>query len=256
LLVKDYDPAAVNFQQTGWQNSSTTLELSIYLPEINIGPTTLYGVPYPADYLITIYDYIVDTSSTAFSAPAIPMKFTIQNMTENRPTDVIFLDNDNNNLLSLSDELYLLESDSLGDPYLIWAIHAGGNPPPILPQPNDQFLLKIFKPFTALDVFEFTGSINPIISKNFVPDKITLFNNYPNPFNPTTTISWRLTVSSPVKLSVYNLRGQKVATLINQRQPAGFHTITFDASGLASGVYFYRLEAGRFLESRKMVVLK
>ena len=152
--------------------------------------------------------------------------------------------------------LYLLESDSLGDPYLIWAIHAGGNPPSILPQPGDSFLLKINKPFTVLDVFEFTGSMNPIISRNTIPDNFSLFSNYPNPFNPTTTISWQLVVSSPVKLTIYNLRGQKVATLIDQRQAAGFHKLTFDASELASGVYFYRLKAGKHVACRKMVLLK
>jgi hypothetical protein len=256
LLIRDYDPPEVDFQQTGWQNSSTSLELSIYLPEINIGSTTLYGIPYPADYQITIYDMIVDTSSTAFGAPAIPMKFSVRNITENRPAELIFLDNDNNNLLSHSDELYLLETDSLGDPFLIWAINAGGTPPITLPQSGDQFLLKIFKPFSATDLFEFTGSINPIISTSSAPDKFTLFNNYPNPFNPTTTISWQLTAVSSVTLSIYNIRGQKVTTLLSASLLSGFHSMEFDASDLASGVYFYRLEAGTHVQTRKMVILK
>jgi hypothetical protein len=89
-----------------------------------------------------------------------------------------------------------------------------------------------------------------------IPDKIDLFQNYPNPFNPTTTISWQLPVNSRVKLTIYNLAGQKIVELINGQQSAGFHSVDFDASQLASGVYFYRLESGQYFETWKMMLLK
>ncbi len=80
--------------------------------------------------------------------------------------------------------------------------------------------------------------------------------NYPNPFNPKTVVSSRLSVASYVKLVVYNLLGQEVAVLVNERRTAGYYLDTFDASGLASGVYIYRLTAGSYVESRRMILLK
>jgi hypothetical protein len=83
-----------------------------------------------------------------------------------------------------------------------------------------------------------------------------LTQNYPNPFNPTTVFSWQLPISSQVELSIYNVTGEKITTLINKKQQAGFHSISWDASGMASGVYLYRLQAGDYVETRKMIVLK
>ena len=89
-----------------------------------------------------------------------------------------------------------------------------------------------------------------------MPQELLLYPAYPNPFNPTSNISWQLAVSSPVNLSVYNLEGQRVAVLVDERQPAGFHQVEFDASELASGIYLYRLRAGKYVETRKMVLMK
>ena len=73
-----------------------------------------------------------------------------------------------------------------------------------------------------------------------VPDRFELHSNYPNPFNPTTTISYTLTQAAPVLLRVYDVRGRLVRTLTDGIQPGGLHTLTFDAAGLPSGPYFYR----------------
>ena len=89
-----------------------------------------------------------------------------------------------------------------------------------------------------------------------VPERFLLQQNYPNPFNPSTTISWQLAVGSQVKLTVYNVTGEKIAILVNERQPAGSHSVRFDASGLASGVYLYRLETDQFVETKKMVLMR
>lgn len=79
---------------------------------------------------------------------------------------------------------------------------------------------------------------------------------YPNPFNPTTTISYQLSAANRVNLSVYDISGHQVAELVNGWRNAGHHEVTFDASHLASGVYFYRLEAGEFTASGKMMLVK
>ncbi len=92
--------------------------------------------------------------------------------------------------------------------------------------------------------------------KDLLPENVVLYQNYPNPFNPRTTLSWQLAVGSPVKLTVYDLTGQEVTTLVNQQQPAGNHSVEFDAAGLASGVYIYRLQAGEYVQTRKMILLK
>ena len=88
------------------------------------------------------------------------------------------------------------------------------------------------------------------------PDKFLLQQNYPNPFNPTTRISYTIPKQVRVTLSVYNLLGQKVATVIDRYQAAGEYNVIFDASNLTSGVYFYRLKAGDYIETRSMTVLK
>ncbi len=80
--------------------------------------------------------------------------------------------------------------------------------------------------------------------------------NYPNPFNPYTAISYQLSAFSYVQLTVYNALGRKVQTLVNRNQAAGAYRVTFDGSGLASGVYFYRLQAGSFVQVRKMIFLR
>ena len=90
-----------------------------------------------------------------------------------------------------------------------------------------------------------------------IPLEFSLEQNYPNPFNPSTTIKYAIPEAADVTLEVYNTLGRKVATLINnKRQQAAFHTMQFDASHLASGLYIYRLRAGSFIETRKMMLIK
>jgi len=80
--------------------------------------------------------------------------------------------------------------------------------------------------------------------------------NYPNPFNPSTTIQYALPTAANVKLTVFNVLGQEAATLVNENKPAGTYTVQFDGSRLASGVYFYRLEAGTIVQMKKLVLRK
>ena len=91
---------------------------------------------------------------------------------------------------------------------------------------------------------------------NFLPQEFSLSQNFPNPFNPTTRIQYLLPTTSIVSLKVYDLLGREIQTLINNETSPGKYEITFDGSKLASGVYFYRLQAGSFVAARKMIYLK
>jgi hypothetical protein len=88
------------------------------------------------------------------------------------------------------------------------------------------------------------------------PTAFELSQNYPNPFNPGTTIKYELPASSMVRLSVYDMLGREVSVLVNERRDAGVHEVRFDGSNLASGVYFYRLQAGDFVQSKSLLILK
>ena len=88
------------------------------------------------------------------------------------------------------------------------------------------------------------------------PFEFSLSQNYPNPFNPTTVISYQLSAVSRVALKVYDVLGREVVTLVNERQKAGSYSVNFDASALPSGVYFYRITAGSFVATKKLVVVK
>jgi subtilisin family serine protease len=89
-----------------------------------------------------------------------------------------------------------------------------------------------------------------------MPGEFALYQNFPNPFNPTTNISFTLPLSENVQLSVYNVLGQRVATLVNGTMPAGTHTVNFNAANLASGVYIYSIRAGNFVQNRTMMLVK
>jgi hypothetical protein len=89
-----------------------------------------------------------------------------------------------------------------------------------------------------------------------LPGSPVLFQNYPNPFNPGTIISYALPSRSDVTLAVYNTLGQRVAVLVRETQERGVHQVNFDGEGLASGVYFYRLQAGSSVTTNRMILVK
>ena len=90
-----------------------------------------------------------------------------------------------------------------------------------------------------------------------IPDKFNLAQNYPNPFNPTTVINYQLSVQSSVELSIYNLLGEKMTTIVNMIQPAGNYKVQWDAIGMDSGIYFYNLQTDKgFSQTKKLVIIK
>ena len=92
--------------------------------------------------------------------------------------------------------------------------------------------------------------------KETIHSKPTLGQNYPNPFNPSTTIRYELPKSSTVRLSVYDLLGREVSVLVDESRNAGVHETTYDAVGLSSGVYFVRMQAGSFVETKTLLLIR
>lgn len=104
--------------------------------------------------------------------------------------------------------------------------------------------------------FDLRAPVNLDDEPNNMPAELRLSQNYPNPFNPTTTINFGLPEATDVTLEVYNVAGQRVATLVNGRMTSGYHDVRFDARNLASGVYLYRLEAAGQVRTEKMTLIK
>lgn len=104
--------------------------------------------------------------------------------------------------------------------------------------------------------FEIPRKPTDIESEPGLPAEFTLEQNYPNPFNPTTQIKFALPKATKTTLEVYNLIGQRVATLVNSELKAGYHQVSFNGQNLASGVYLYRIEAGDFVSNKKMLLIK
>lgn len=125
--------------------------------------------------------------------------------------------------------------------YLRGVVHFSGNRYKIVPRTATDF-----GTITSVDIDRGAG----------VPATYALGQNYPNPFNPSTTIEFSVPTSGQVTVKVYNVLGQEVETLVNGIQDPGKYTIRFDASRYTSGLYFYRLQAGQFLQTKKMLLLK
>jgi hypothetical protein len=102
--------------------------------------------------------------------------------------------------------------------------------------------------------------IPPIVSVDdeltSMPEDYNLYQNYPNPFNPTTTIRYSITISDLVRIKVYDILGREVKALVNEIKQPGTYEVQFNTSGLASGIYLYRIESGSFIQTKKMILLK
>jgi len=114
--------------------------------------------------------------------------------------------------------------------------------------------------YTQLEMYlndlvkDFVTDVEDIVSSD--PNEFVLYQNYPNPFNPTTKVNYELRITNYVELSIYNLLGQKIVTLVSEKQKAGNYQVEWDASQYGSGVYYYQLRAGEYQEVKKMILIK
>jgi len=111
--------------------------------------------------------------------------------------------------------------------------------------------------FDSLDAYNWASTSSTAVEdKSLLPLVIKLYQNYPNPFNPTTSITFQLFTHGHATLKVYDILGREVTTLIDGEQSAGIHTVSWDASHLSSGIFFYRLKVGDFIDVKKMILMK
>jgi hypothetical protein len=107
------------------------------------------------------------------------------------------------------------------------------------------------------DIVISDGTINKLmVSGELLPTVYSLEQNYPNPFNPNTKIKFSIADEVQVHLSVFNILGERVTELKNEMMKAGYYEVEFNATDLASGIYLYRIKAGEFVETKKMVLMK
>jgi hypothetical protein len=260
LMLDDFDPPRISQDSTRWIIGTSDLTPTVMLPQFDPGTGLITGTAYVSDYYITLYDHVVDTSAALYGLPAVPILFTVRNATEDHKVKVLFAEFDNNQSISRLDDLILLEEDSTGQPMVTWELFFSGPENVTPPSPGDVFLLKILKPFTNMDVYEFVALQSGIVSvaSSGLPDEFRLEQNYPNPFNAATTIRYTIPVGTYnyTSLRVFDVLGREVATLIDGPHTPGSYSVQFDATNLASGIYFYRMTAGNFISTRKMLLLK
>jgi Secretion system C-terminal sorting domain len=107
-----------------------------------------------------------------------------------------------------------------------------------------------------ISTLEISNAVTGIGSDKVYIYSHQLFDNYPNPFNPSTTIKYAIPVENKVVLKVYDILGEEVASLIDKNQAPGYYEIKFDASNLSSGMYFYTIRSGNFVQTKKMLLMK
>ena len=144
----------------------------------------------------------------------------------------------------------VVENDTLNVDYafsMFW--YEAGSTDQIINPLNPSVIYIAAVPVRSTTIVGVEGEINKV--NNF-----ELSQNYPNPFNPSTSIKFTLPSRELVSLKVYDILGNEVASLLNETMNAGLNTVKFDASNLASGMYFYTIKAGNFTDTKKMMLLK
>jgi hypothetical protein len=249
-------------QISPWGLLKTTDTVNVTL-KVNMGPATRYSDPF-SPTLDTLYLVFQDAIWRSSQVKAQGSFAAERKMTRQSSTDSVFtytfkvVGKTHYGMhytyrYNRSTGTSVSQGGGLGgqNPYIARFIpFLNGVWPKTYTAPTDQW--KKDAPLTG-ETAPFTTDVE---NQAAVPLVYQLHQNYPNPFNPTTNIRYVLPIQSKVSLKVYNILGQVVANLMDQIQPAGNHVVGFDASRLATGVYFYRLEAGTFREVKKMMLIK
>ncbi len=210
----------------------------------------------------------VDATGTVRSQRADAIQYVSNNELPLALSDVVGTPLD----ASISVDVLANDSDQDGDKLFIKEVTPAAHGSVTL-RDNQVILYRPETGYAGLDTFTYTlvdgkggssiGSVTVSVASGVLretdeamPSEFQLMANYPNPFNPSTTIRYAVPMSSPVRLSVFDTLGRRVAVLVDSQQKAGWHDVTFQSGSLSSGMYFYRMEAGALNLSRIMLLLK
>lgn len=221
------------YQYTGWPQSGVTTPLGELLTPVTAAITTTSPLPYPVPYQNWT---TVDLTSKSISTDN---PFAVAFVMGSDPTVPGVMATDYPGQNPYHSFTYLISQDASPNPAGWYYITSSDTTVAI-------YLIRAYVSLT-------TGVKQPV---EMTPAEFKLSQNYPNPFNPSTVIDYQLTMNSFVTLKVYDMLGREVKTLVNEREDAGTHTATFNAANLPSGVYFYRIQAGNFVQTKKLVLIK
>ncbi len=233
--------------RSGWSPESTT-NLMATVQRENGYAEDLH------DYQFRFNNDVADTSVNNITSP-----FIILDVCHDQKMDFAIseLSATQNGQWDISEYIYILRNGTSTD-HIVWQVRftEPNSDQAITPGEGDAYALITNKPFSAFDEY----ALNSIVLKlDNDPDRMKDFflgPNYPNPFNPVTNITYRLPLKSRVNLEVFDILGRKVRVLVNGIQTAGRHTVRFSGKELASGIYIYRLQAGEYSRTRRMLLLK
>jgi len=255
LLANDF-PTHVDTTGIRWNRAmpasvTTTVQR---LSTMTISPDHRYeGYNAACDYTIAFSNVVVDTSADVPNfAPSFLQKFSIINTTLKKRIkvtgvedagflDIIFMEN-GPGTLGMTWEIYLQDRQNPDGPL------------PMLP--GDTLFITTTKGFSYRDTLSIDSKLLAAHRIETTPGTFRLDQNFPNPFNPTTVISYQLPAAGHATLKIFDLLGREVVTLVDQEKPAGVYRETWNASRMASGVYFCRLNNGTFTQTRKLLLIE
>ena len=225
----------------------------------------LKGIRYPFDYMIVFSNSYNDTSNIlsvfknkGINLPVVRTNFKVYDITDPKnPVRIQYAMTEAGtkklDTLSVNDLVFLSNQDGTA---LSWRISFLGNDSSNVPKSGDTLFLYTRKGLSYFDTLDVNSLISGVKTNKQVPAVFSLEQNYPNPFNPATIIEYSIPQTAIVSLKVYDILGREIKTLVNQYQNKGKHEVNFNASNLASGVYFYQLRSGSFISTKKMLLLK
>ena len=265
LKITDTNPAQPDMEKSGWSQGRATLKCNIYLQDYRIGGVMRKSFPQPSDYRITFSEQFIDTSAAAFGIPAVPIRFTVRDITRDRQVKALFIDTNRDQMLSRLEYIYLVEPDSTGQPRITWSMSFTGDSTAVLPRGGDELTLRTLKPLSAADIYEFHASLAGINGQSAdaaaMPASVRLIGVHPNPFNTATTIIYELDKAADLTISMHNLLGQQVRRFRSGGLEAGHHRFIWDGCDtegrpLPSGLYYVVLQAGKVRQARPVVMVR
>jgi len=269
MYIED-DELGINDTLSAW-NRAETYAYSFSLWSFGFE----YGVPEYGDYLIPLDTVGVDTSQTIrigqATFPPRVVNFTVTNTVTGQrvPFGFVELDGTDGRFTARidgsvvrSDFILMLTADAVDSLVPSWKVSLDPTVGSMNPEVGDSLRLVLFKPFADGDQYVFEAILGPMLGvKEHIPLISSLSQNFPNPFNPTTEIRFHLGEPMMVTLEIFDILGRKVRTLISDPFPAGEHRVVWDGKNnfgdrVSTGVYIYRLRAGSFVKTNKMLLLR